>query len=164
MPLFYNLPDNLILTISDEAVEYINYHIQINLKTEIGGQLFCNFHEHGITIQKATVSEAENKSKHRFKSKLSSDQEQIYEMFSHGFHYIGDWHSHFEDNPSPSITDINTFKSIYSKSTKNLNYMIFSIISANIPDKWWIGLINDITTVSLSPPIQRSFDLDHCHK
>lgn len=164
MPLFYNLPDNLILTISDEAVESINYHIRINSKTEVGGQLFCSFHEHGITIQKATISEAENKSKFRFKSILSSDQKQIYDMFSHGFHYIGDWHSHFEDNPTPSVTDINTFTSISSKSSKKLNYMIFLIISANIAGKWWVGLINDITTVSLSPSIQRSFDLDHCHK
>lgn len=151
MALLYNLPDNLILTISDEAIEYINRCIQLNSKTEIGGQLFCGFNKHGITIQKATLSEAESKSKYRFKSKLSSDQKQINDMFSHGFHYIGDWHSHFEDSPSPSDIDMSTFKSIYSKSAKKLNYMVFSIISANTADKWWVGLINEIGAISLSP-------------
>lgn len=49
-------------------------------------------------------------------------------MFAHGLHYVGDWHTHPEDNPWPSPTDLDSIVDCVRRSRHELAGFLLVIV------------------------------------
>ena len=54
--------------------------------------------------------------------------QQDYETSNHSRYYLGEWHTHPEENPTPSLTDIASIRDVYSKSDLVINGVFLIII------------------------------------
>lgn len=124
--------------------------------TEAGGQLFCRFHHGTAYIAAATVpSEWDHRSRYSFWPSRPNEQRDIEANFAAGFHYIGDWHTHPEDCPTPSREDSRKLKDIFWHSQHELKYMLLVVVGRNpFPDGLWVGLVSRGRGVRL--PVVRS--------
>lgn len=62
--------------------------------------------------------------------------------------YLGDWHTHPEINPKPSLRDYYTFSKNYFNSTIDQNFLIYIILGLKTQDEisMWTGVCNGIQT------------------
>jgi integrative and conjugative element protein (TIGR02256 family) len=96
---------------------------------EAGGQLFATFTEDVVEISIATGPRAlDRRSRHLYLPDRPSEQMEIDEMHKAGLHFVGDWHTHPEETPTPSSSDIRTIKDAVIKSRHHLHGFILVIV------------------------------------
>lgn len=119
------------------------------LSREIGGQLFARFCVDVIRVEAVTITKGRSKrSRFGFWPDRSAERADIKTMFEQGLHYIGDWHTHPESNPSPSFEDKTKMLEIYRQSTHELAYMLMVIVGlAAFPQGLFVGAV-DTTAVT----------------
>lgn len=113
-------------------------------KSESGGQLFGRFEDKCVTITAATTpSPTDQRSRFRFSRALSTEQAEIDQAFSTGDHYLGDWHTHPESIPSPSLTDKRTATRLYRTSKSDLkNFLMVIVGTMDFPSGIYVALVN----------------------
>lgn len=138
LPLSYHSQDmnGLRIELCNKVVGKLDTFKQKSGSNEAGGMLFAEFHE-GVVIIKAisTPCSLDLASPTSFvmnEGKMLKTIEKMYHK--HGLHYVGDWHTHSEQCPIPSRTDINSIRKAFIGSTHELNYFILMIVS-NISTK-----------------------------
>lgn len=129
----YKIDDNTILIISENVIKKINIYRQTKGKCEAGGILLgrisIDYSEY-IIEDISEPSLKDRRFKFGFIRNKSNAQKIINEAFkkSNGtIHYLGEWHTHPESNPIPSIIDKKLIDNIINE-TKNIVDIIFMII------------------------------------
>jgi integrative and conjugative element protein (TIGR02256 family) len=112
------------------------------LQKETGGQLFATFRPHCIYVECATCIRGA-RSRFSFRPDRAEEQREIEALFNKGLHYVGDWHTHPEDAPSPSQPDCAKALGIYSESQHQLTFMLMAIVGRRpFPEGLFLAAIN----------------------
>ncbi len=137
---------------STKVVEHFATHRQQGkIKTEIGGQLFARFERDEVQVIRATGPNATDKRGWSwFKPDLRKQNVEIQKLFQEGFHFVGDWHTHPEREPTPSAWDIDSMKDCFKKSRHQLRAFLMVIVGrADFPDGLWVSLHHNSTVERL---------------
>lgn len=129
--LVYSIPDSSQkIIIEDKVLNYLKSFRQLSpLDFESGGQLFAIFSDGDVQIKTATgPNKKDIRSKFLFLPDLHSEQVAINSQFRKGLHYVGDWHTHPQDEPAPSSLDIDTMSSCFFNSNHELESILLIIV------------------------------------
>ena len=70
----------------------------------------------------------------------ASEQREIHAYHSQGLDYLGDWHTHPEEEPSPSPKDFASIESIVQESTHHLTGFLLCIVGrTTFPGGLWLS-------------------------
>lgn len=120
---------------------------------ESGGQLFFRYAEDNIILVVLATGPGagDKRSRYSFWPNRKREQLEIESAFNAGLHYIGDWHSHPEDIPSPSSDDETKMHGIFIRSEHQLENMLFVIVGRNTcQNGLWVGFIDHNRTIELT--------------
>jgi len=120
---------------------------------EVGGQLFAEFSPGAVCIGVATGPVEEDKrGRFWFSPNETKQNAEIQKLFKERLHFVGDWHTHPEQIPSPSGTDIKSMKDCFIKSRHQLQSFVMVIVGqADFPTGLWVSLHNKTGYHSFSP-------------
>jgi len=130
-PLQYRLGDPpQQLTLGPEALATLDRYRQTRwYHLEAGGQLFARIYEREVVVEVASPPKrSDRRGRAFFKPSRRCEQIEIDEMHTCGFHYVGDWHSHPEDVPTPSKKDIQSIGAAVRKSDHDLGGFLLLIV------------------------------------
>lgn len=135
---------------SDEVIQIFKSYIQNERKKpEAGGILFGQVLENKIYILKASIPTKFDKA-NRTSFERSREVAQIlvnYEFYNSNRRiiYLGEWHTHPENNPSPSFQDRKMIKEQINLGKPNEEYLLLIIQGIT---HLYIGIYNDNELVS----------------
>lgn len=135
-----------IVTFSAEVVRHFaEQRQQGKIKTEIGGQLFAEFVKNEVRVVGTTGPNATDK---RGRAWFRPDQRkqniEILELFEDGLHFVGDWHTHPEREPTPSSWDLESMEACFKKSHHQLKAFVMVIVGrAAFPEGLWVSVHRD---------------------
>jgi len=144
-PLRYRIPESdQILELSPSVLNVFRTHRQVDSYPEAGGLLFAEFCLPTIVIKEATEPNKKDKrGKSSFIPCRSIQRKLISQRFKLGLHFVGEWHTHPEHNPSPSRIDLNSMHDSFVKSKHELDAFVMIIVGSPKPDLClWISLHN----------------------
>lgn len=109
---------------------------------EAGGQLFGRAVGTRWRVARATGPNSEDRRfRFGFRPDRGREQREINEFHSLGFDYLGDWHTHPEDVPTPSGRDFESIEDIVQKSTLDLPGLLLCIVGRlPFPAGLWVSL------------------------
>ncbi len=118
------------------ALEHICRHRQLGARsTEAGGQLFGYVALDMIKVSKATGPyRYDQRSRVHYRSHPRAAQEAIAAQAKHHLFYLGEWHTHPEDCPIPSSSDLETMGRLMFNSTLNTNALLMLIVGRRPTD------------------------------
>lgn len=121
------------LRFAPEVLEHFDAFRQLSSSSrEAGGHLFARVEDNLIDIVHASGPEPRDlRRRLLFAFRKHAAQRIIDTRFTMGEHYVGDWHTHPEDIPSPSVIDQATMASRFKFSDHGLRSMIFCIVGRN---------------------------------
>lgn len=101
------------------ALEVFDAHRQKGwFRREAGGQLFADIKGNVWHVVAATGPKAtDRRGRFHFWPDRKSEQKEIDQHFSAGLQYVGDWHTHPEQVPTPSCNDIFSIENVVREST-----------------------------------------------
>jgi len=123
---------NYIITLSAEALSILDKHVQRHLSDpESGGIILGRIAADTIQIQRlSTPTELDKHSRMNFeRHRLSAQIVVNYEYANSNGQvtYLGEWHTHPEDFPSPSPTDIKMIKQQFAQNKIHTEFLILLI-------------------------------------
>lgn len=124
---------------------------------EAGGQLFARVEGKVIRVVEATgLRPSDRRSRFSFRPDRKAEQEEIADRHSKGFHFVGDWHTHPEDIPTPSQQDIQSLAEMFRRSTHRLNGMLMVIVGRRSPPEGLFVGIGDQQSLTMlrSPQLE----------
>ena len=134
------------IVLTDPVFVCFDRHRQVTADSpEAGGQLFARFDGNIIRVEGATGPRpSDHRSPTSFIPNRAAERREIRRNFKKGFHYVGDWHTHPESRPSPSLTDIRSFRDMYRKSRHGLAGFLMVIVGI-VPDEdgLYVALCNN---------------------
>lgn len=115
------------------VLEHITGHTQKSkVCNESGGQLFGKEENGIIYVFRATGPyKTDKRSRFSFRPNRTREQREINRFYSRGLHFLGDWHTHPEQNPTPSTIDLKNIQDCYSKSSHKHGGFLLLIIGTN---------------------------------
>jgi integrative and conjugative element protein (TIGR02256 family) len=118
------------LEFSDEVLAHFRKHRQTRLwHREAGGQLFARVQTGLISVVEATgPRRTDRRNRTTYFPDRRAEQSEIDERFPAGLHFIGDWHSHPEDRPSPSLIDLDSTGDGVRRSRHSLHGFVMVIV------------------------------------
>lgn len=119
-----------VLVFHDDVLAHFARHRQLRFyQSEAGGQLFAAFEGPRINVVEATGPRRTD-TRHRtsYVPDRRAEQREIDARHSNGLHYVGDWHTHPEDTPTPSGRDADSISESVAKSTHTLNAFVLVIV------------------------------------
>jgi len=121
-------------------------------QAEAGGQLFAKITPKLIIVTTATGPHPrDKKGRFHFFPGLKRLRREIHSYFIKGLHYVGDWHTHPQINPRPSLLDLASMRLAYATSRHELHYFVLVVVGNgyNAQDVW-VGLVNSRETIGLN--------------
>ncbi|MBM3163041.1 MAG: hypothetical protein FJZ79_06945 [Chlorobi bacterium] len=131
------------LVFSPKVLKVFKTHRQISRsQPESGGLLFAKFDLPIIKIDIATPPQLEDrKSRFFFVSNPDTRRTVVRRYFRKGLHFIGEWHTHPQSDPTPSGLDVNSMKDLFRQSEHELNYFVMVIIGNRTGNlSLWVSL------------------------
>lgn len=121
------------IEITPECIETLQSKIQTNNNEDCGILFGSQVSEDKIRINSVSESCSIQTSARKCSCELDVTKANIliadeYEKSNHTRFYIGEWHTHPEDNPSPSSRDINSIKQSYAKNIIAIQNLIIMAI------------------------------------
>lgn len=106
---------------------------------EAGGQLFARVRENDWEIVTATGPRSRDKrGRFSFWPHRASEQQEIFEHHAQGLDYVGDWHTHPQDTPTPSADDLTSIAEVVLRSTHHLPGFLLLIVGRKpYPEGLW---------------------------
>jgi integrative and conjugative element protein (TIGR02256 family) len=96
---------------------------------EAGGQLFARVRDDDWEIVAATGPRSrDRRGRFSFWPHRASEQKEIFEHHALGLDYVGDWHTHPQDKPTPSPDDLSSITEIVRRSTHHLPGFLLMIV------------------------------------
>lgn len=141
------------IVLTDAVLGRFNRHRQTAITSpEAGGQLFARFDGNIIRIERASGPRPSDRRRPTsFVPDRKAERREIRRSFKKGLHYVGDWHTHPESHPSPSKTDLLSFRDMYRKSLHKLASFLMVIVgTAPGEDGLYVALCNDHAVHRLS--------------
>lgn len=117
---------------------------QMNGEPEGGGLLFAQFEFPIIRILAITApTSTDGRWVTLFVPNRILQRRSIKDHFKRGRHFVGEWHTHPEPNPTPSNLDLASMRDAFLRSDHELNYFIMVIVG-NRSDKLslWVSAHN----------------------
>lgn len=153
MAFIYNIQDSdQRLHLSDQFIATIRRFRQTGSRPEAGGMLFARFALPEIFVELATIPQA-----HDLRSRLGfilhrpTKRRVIAKEFAKGLHYIGEWHTHPQLIPRPSLADFQSMRDTFSSSRLELNYLVMVILGYGaLPGAIWVSIHNNIQSHTLA--------------
>jgi integrative and conjugative element protein (TIGR02256 family) len=127
------------------ALEAFSNCRQMRGEPEGGGLLFAQFEFPTIRILVVTrPHRTDGRWMTLFVPNRILQRRTIKNKFKKGYHFIGEWHTHPEQNPTPSGLDLKSMREAFLKSNHELNYFIMVIVG-NVPDSLvlWVSAHDD---------------------
>lgn len=139
---YHDQHTNLKLVFTDEVISELKAYKQDATSPEAGGMLFSrDIYTDSLIVSRISLPQRKDtRLRFFFRVNKKSAQRIIEKNFKEGYYYIGDWHTHPELCPTPSLIDIQTIKSIFNKSDHKLKYMFHSIIGNSEHFKPYVGI------------------------
>lgn len=141
----FQIERSIILEISDSVLKVFKRHIQNKpLSREAGGILIgrISSRENNILIDVATSPHSNDIRKRFFFFRRKEKAQQIVNKYwqkSGGTKiYLGEWHTHPESNPNPSLHDLKNWINIFSKATYEQDFLVFTIVGTENICCWMI--------------------------
>jgi integrative and conjugative element protein (TIGR02256 family) len=117
------------LVLTRAVLEIFLKYRQHGTEPEAGGLLFAKFDFPFIRIVEASVPHATDKRwRTLFVPNRILQRQLIKKCFKQGRHFVGEWHTHPEPNPTPSGLDLKSMGDAFLKSQHELNYFIAIIV------------------------------------
>ena len=138
------LPNGRTLRFTSEVATALANHRQDGpTKGEAGGMLFARFDHELITVEEATSpTPFDLRSRFSFQPSLANQRKVIGKQFRNGLHFIGEWHTHPQDHPQPSLQDIETAREFLLESKHELNAFLVVIMGENgALASAWVGVV-----------------------
>ncbi len=135
--------EGFIVRLLPEVVAHFSQHRQIRSRApEVGGQLFAEFRNGEVIVQKAT---GPNRSDRHgwawFVPNQRRQNAEIRQLFDSGLHFIGDWHTHPEARPKPSQLDLDSMADCFRRSKHQLRAFLMAIVGTDsFPEGLWLSL------------------------
>ncbi|WP_315715373.1 MULTISPECIES: Mov34/MPN/PAD-1 family protein [unclassified Bradyrhizobium] len=120
----------LAVRVSPQALAVFDAHRQRRFyHREAGGQLFARVRGHDWEIIAATGPRSRDiRGRGWFRPHRASEQEEIFRHHEMGLDYVGDWHTHPEDLPTPSGDDLTSITDVVRQSTHHLPGFLLLIV------------------------------------
>lgn len=131
------------LLIEPDVLRHFAKHRQVGPRApEVGGQLFATFEKLRVRVTQATgPRDADQRSRFSFFPNRGRENSEIKEQFAGGLHYVGDWHTHPERQPSPSSVDLDSMADCFRNSTHSLSHFVMIIVGQDAsPVGLWVSL------------------------
>lgn len=138
----YEAPGGLILHIDEPVLAHFYGNAQHKCwSREAGGQLFAFIKHNRWVVAKATGPRATDfRSRFGFRPDRKAERAEILALFQEGLHYVGDWHTHPQNVPSPSHTDIRNITETVQASEHSLSGFLMAIVGRlPAPDGLWLS-------------------------
>ena len=145
-----------VLYITEQVLDHFSLFRQKTFyDKEAGGQLFVRKSRKDLYLELATGPRPSDKrSRTSYIPDMKESQREINEQYERGLHFIGNWHTHPENKPSPSGIDVDTMKQCFCTAKQELLVgLILIIVGKNdFPEglhvsvhdgENWYGLKND---------------------
>src|SRR5262249_19655585 len=118
------------------VLEHFARHRQTSrCSSEAGGQLFAVIEGHRWIIVRATGPRASDfRRRFRFFPSRRHEQAEIDQLFISGLHYIGDWHTHPEARPTPSMMDLQSIDETVRNSVHQLPGFLLVIVGTQLSE------------------------------
>ena len=153
--IHYRIPPAGDLVLTDAPLARFHRYRQTGRRKEAGGQLFATFRKGVTRVECATGPRRADRRGHSyFIPDRLAERREIQRLFTHGLHYIGDWHTHPELKPTPSSTDIRNFREMFVQSRHNLRSFVMVIVGvAQIPTGLYVGLCSGGAMLRAEPAL-----------
>ena len=124
---------NFKIEFDDKCIQQLEKYQQKNGEFESGGILVGEIYpdENKVIVKEVIVSK---KAKRSFmgididKKEMQEELEKIRKKTNYRYYYIGDWHTHTEKKPKPSLIDKMSYKKTLKKIILQTNFVVFLII------------------------------------
>lgn len=118
------------LSIARPALQHVSRHRQSTpWATEAGGQLFGTLSATQVCVTEASGPYAgDERSRYRYRSNPIAAQRAIEDRHKRGLLYLGEWHTHAEDQPSASALDDDAMRRLIASSQLNSNALLMMIL------------------------------------
>jgi integrative and conjugative element protein (TIGR02256 family) len=143
--LEYKLSDESNLVISDEVIAHLLKHRQLHIwSREAGGQLFATFDGTDVTVHKVTgPRRTDRRGRRHYEPDRAAENAEITKMHADGLHFVGDWHTHPEDRPKPSVLDVKSLGECVRRSSHQLKVFFLIVVGRNAPPEGFHISIHD---------------------
>ena len=135
--------DGANLVLSDMVMEHFARYQQVrHHQAEAGGQLFARITRYEIFVEEATGPRpSDRRGRTHYTPDRQAERKEIRERFALGLHYVGDWHTHPEKVPVPSVVDRFTISDCSQRSTHKLaGFLLIVVGSGSFPESLNISL------------------------
>jgi integrative and conjugative element protein (TIGR02256 family) len=136
------------------VLEHFTRHRQTRFwQREAGGQLFARFSLPDIIVVEATgPRRTDRRTRYSYHPDRRAEQREIASRHVRGLHFIGDWHTHPEDAPTPSSRDEQSMREAFSASHHVLSGFILAIVGRlELRQSLGLWLHNGDTRLQLRP-------------
>ncbi|WP_438748323.1 Mov34/MPN/PAD-1 family protein [Pararhizobium sp. O133] len=108
---------------------------------EAGGQLFATLSRDRWCIEVATgPRRGDRRGRFHFWPDRKAEQEEITRFHERGLEFVGDWHTHPENSPTPSNDDMTSVANVVRESLHNLPGILMCIVGRrDPPDGLWLS-------------------------
>jgi len=101
---------------------------------EAGGQMFARLSQGHWKIEAATGPRRnDRRGRFHFWPDRMAEQEEINLFYKQGLEFVGDWHTHPEDVPRPSRSDIKSVENVVRESVHQLPGILMCIVGKKDP-------------------------------
>jgi integrative and conjugative element protein (TIGR02256 family) len=132
--------ERIAVQIAEQALATFDANRQMRFyQREAGGQLFARVRGDEWEIVTATGPRSrDRRSRFSFWPHRASEQKEIFEHHALGLDYVGDWHTHPEDVPTPSSDDLTSIDAVVRRSTHHLPGFLLLIVGRKpFPEGLW---------------------------
>lgn len=139
------------LILEPAVLEHVEKSRQLNaFSTEAGGQLFGYVNEDEIRVTVANGPyKRDQRGRYHYRSDHNSAQKAIETFAKDGLYYLGEWHTHAEDSPTASASDVDAMNKLLGHSKLNVNGLLMFIVGrSNLLSGYSVTLFNQGTRYS----------------
>jgi integrative and conjugative element protein (TIGR02256 family) len=127
--------DELTVEITAAALATMASYRQTGFfKREAGGQMFARLQANLWRIEVATgPRRGDRRGRFHFWPDRKAEQEEIDRYFAEGLNFVGDWHTHPEDVPKPSSSDVASVENVVRESIHDRPGILMCIVGRKDP-------------------------------
>jgi integrative and conjugative element protein (TIGR02256 family) len=148
-----------VVVITDDVLAHLTASRQSRRShAEAGGQLFARFDGACVVVQEATGPRpTDRRTRTSYVPDRVAEQDEIVERHVRGLHFVGDWHTHPEARPTPSLQDLDSIAECFTKSDHGLNGFLLIIVGQCEPPEGLRVSIHDGDALhQLTPSVAES--------
>lgn len=118
--------------------------------TEAGGQLFGTVSPDTVRVMAATGPYPQDeRRRYQYRSDPAAAESAIEEHTWAGRLYLGEWHTHAEEDPQPSRADVEAMRTLRTKSQLNASSVLLVIVGlSSRPDAMLVCSFGKVTRTS----------------